>query len=118
MDNFRFLGTAYSGTFWMVISVISVTYEYLAIFRCSVQFIEAATGECAKLRASRVFVPNVPDVPYVPYVPTCYTSSCTLCACVALLLTCLPFLRVLHALIFYFPYLPSCFYVPYVLSFF
>ena len=69
--------------------------------------------ECAKLRASRTFVPYVLHVPmcltclraFASYVPSFFTC-----------LTCLQFFRSLH--FFYVPYVPSFFYVPYVLSFF
>ena len=68
--------------------------------------------ECAKLRASRVFVP------YVPYVPTYLTclrdlsawvSSCLCFLHTFFLLRAFIFLRALHAFIFYVPYTSSFF---------
>ena len=72
----------------------------------TVQQVEVLVLECAKLRASRAFVP------FLSHVPTCLRAS------VPLLSTCLPFLRTLCAFLFYVTYVASIFYVPCVPSFF
>ena len=80
---------------------ISIIYPWFYLFLVTRLYLY---DECAKFRASRVFVLHV---------ATCLASLCAICAHV---ITCLCAFASYVPFLFYVPYIPSLFYVPYVPS--